>query len=95
MAVPPSRESWVWHLATQTMEHCCGVGTRIEDLEVEVAELDGVAVVSVSDWTFKRRGVPMLVAAGAIPGADSSVKAELWRAIETEQRRLGRKAPVE
>lgn len=23
---PPSRASWVWHLASQALQHCCGVG---------------------------------------------------------------------
>lgn len=89
MPAPPSRESWIWHLASQTMEHCHALGAYLEDLQIVVVPLKDAAMVSISDWQFCRRGVPMLVASAAIPGADQSIAQEIRRAIETEKARIG------
>lgn len=89
MPAPPSRESWIWHLAAQTMEHCRALGAYLDDLEITVVPLKDAALVSISDWQFRRRGVPLLVASAAIPGADKSIAQEIRRAIETEKERIG------
>lgn len=94
MPAPPSRESWVWHLAAKTMEHCQALGAYLDDLEVVVVPLKGAALVSISDWQFRRRGVPLLVASAAIPGADKSIAQEIRRAIEAEAKRVGYTEPA-
>lgn len=94
MPAPPSRESWVWHLAAQTLEHCQALGGYLEDLEVSVVPLEDVALVEISDWQFRSRGVPLLVASAAIPGADGSIAQEVRRAIEAEAKRIGYVEPA-
>lgn len=90
MPAPPSRESWVWQLAARALEHCTAVGSRVSDLEVSALPLEGVTLVSVSDGSLKRRGIPKLVASAAIPDADAQIEQEVRAAIEHEESRLGR-----
>lgn len=86
MPAPPSRKSWVWHIAQTCAEHCTALGSELEDMDIQVESGSDVLSVAVRDRTCSGK---YTVAGGVLPGDDpEALKQEIHMAIGTELSRL-------
>lgn len=96
MSAPPSRQSWIWHLAGEIAEHCRAHGSHVDDIELAVRPIDGALRVTACDMQLGTRRRPCIVTTGTLPsgGDPQTVGQEIAQALRKELARLSRPDPV-